>query len=148
MPDPVDTVATLALYAERAAAIARDSARLQRTQVPVTLGAGITGVLHAWRAGPVWRRLRVEGEGAGLRMVDEYWIDNGVLLGARLEMQRADQRPAVDHVWFRRNALYRWTDATGRVLNPASRSTQFEVHMLRARFDTLVQHLTSRDAQR
>ena len=91
--------------------------------------------------------MRVEGQGAGFRTVDEYWLDNGVLLGARLEVQRSNRRPVADRIWFRNHALYRWTDGRGRVLNTESRSTQFEVRMMRARLDTLLQRLND-DTQR
>jgi hypothetical protein len=147
-PPTTDTAATLVWFAQRAAAIERDTARLQQTQRTISLGAGAIGLLRSWRVGPVWRRLRVEGQGEGFRTTDDYWFDHGVLLGARLELHRGDARPAVDEIWFRTNALYRWTDAAGRSLNPDARSTQFAVQMLLARLDTLVTYLNDSSPRR
>jgi hypothetical protein len=173
-PDATDTLATVSQFERRVSAIINDSSVQEHVQVSIDLGAGATGQLHGWRAGPVWRRLRLDGEGAGFRSVDEYWLEHGTLLGARLELRRTNtrtngstndslngspngntniransrtnsrtsDRPQVDQIWFRTNALYRWTDRDGRVMNPASRSTQFEVRMLRARLDSLVHHLS------
>jgi hypothetical protein len=147
-PLPTDTAATIAAYEARVARIEQDTVAMTQTQKPIALGAGSSGLLSAWRAGPVWRRLRVEAEGAGFRTRDDYWFGDGVLLGARLEVSRPGRRPAVDRVWFRNQALYRWTDAAGRHLNPEARSTQFEVRMMRARLDTLLQRLNADDAIR
>lgn len=137
-PPSTDSVATIAAFERRVAAIERDTARMDRTQTPLTLGAGTTGRLTAWRVGPVWRRLRVEAEGPGFRSLDNYWFSDGIFLGARLELVRPKRKPAVDVVWFRGPSLYRWTDADGRHLTPEARSTQFEVQMMRARLDSLL----------
>lgn len=147
-PSPADTEATLAWFARRVAAIERDTGTMQAVVKPLTPGAGSTGRLTAWRAGPVWRRIRVESEGAEFRTVDHYWLADGTFLGARLELLRPGKRPAVDEVWFRGAALYRWTDAEGRHLNAEARSTQYEVQMMRARLDSMLVVLTADDAVR
>jgi hypothetical protein len=147
-PSPRDSAATLAWFAQRAAAIERDTAVMDRTEKPVALGAGTSGLVTAWRAGPVWRRLRVEAEGPGFRSTDNYWLSNGVFLGARLELVRPDRPTAVDQLWFRDGALYRWTDPSGRHLNPEARSTQYEVQRMRVRFDSLVSLVAADDAVR
>jgi hypothetical protein len=54
----------------------------------------------------------------------------------------------VDQVWFRDRELYRWTDADGRHLEAEARSTQFQVRMMRARFDSLLARLSALDAVR
>ncbi len=147
-PSPLDSVAMLAWFAQRVAAIEQDTLVLDRTEKPVALGARTTGLLTAWRAGPVWRRLRIQAEGPGFRSSDDYWLSNGVFLGARLEMMRRDRPAEVDRLWFRDGALYRWTDPSGRRLNPAARSTQYEVQRMRARFDSLLSIVTADDAMR
>lgn len=148
IPSPGDSDATLAWFAQRAAAIERDTIAMDKTQRPTSLGAGAAGLVTAWRAGPVWRRLRVEGEGAGFRSVDDYWLSDGVFLGARLEIIRPGRRATVDSLWFRDRALYRWTDPGGRHLNPDARSTQYEVQMMRARLDSLLRLVSADDARR
>lgn len=148
MISPTDSAATIAAFEQRAAAIDQDTIRMRRTQTPVNFGAGSAGTLTAWRAGPVWRRLRVEMVGVGFHSTDDYWLSDGAFLGARLEMVRPNRKPAVDVVWFRGPALYRWTDAAGRRLAPDARSTQFEVRMMRARLDSLLRLLDADDAAR
>ncbi len=147
-PPATDSAATIALFASRVAAIEADTILMEQTQKPITLGAGSAGLLTAWRAGPVWRRLRVEGQGTGFRTVDNYWLSDGVFLGARLEVIRPGRRPGVDEIWFRDRQLYRWTDAAERHLDPAARSTQFLVQMMTARLDSLLQVLAADDALR
>ena len=147
-PSALDSAATLAWFAQRVAAIEQDTGLLDRTEKPVALGAGTSGLVTAWRAGPVWRRLRVQAEGPGFRSSDDYWLSSGVLLGARLEMIRRDRPGEVDQLWFRDGALYRWTDPAGRRLNPAARSTQYEVQRMRARFDSLLSIVAADDAIR
>lgn len=148
VPSPRDSAATLAWFEQRVAAIERDTIAMDKTQKPMSLGAGAAGLVTAWRAGPVWRRLRVEGNGAGFRSVDDYWLSNGVFLGARLEIIRPGRRAAVDQLWFRDRALYRWTDPSGRHLNPDARSTQYEVRTMRARLDSLIRLVSADDAIR
>ncbi len=148
IPSPRDSAATLAWFGQRVAAIERDTAAVNRTEKPVSLGAGTSGLVTAWRTGPVWRRLRVEADGPGFRSTDDYWLSNGVLLGARLELMRPDRPTAVDQLWFRDGALYRWTDPSGRRLNPDARSTQYEVQRMRARFDSLLRIVSADDAIR
>jgi hypothetical protein len=63
-------------------------------------------------------------------------------------MLRRDRPGEVDLVWFRDGALYRWTDPSGRRLNPAARSTQYEVQRMRARFDSLLSIVAADDAIR
>lgn len=121
---------------------------MNRTEKPVSFGASTSGHVTAWRAGPVWRRLRVEADGPGFRSTDDYWLSNGVFLGARLELVRPDRATAVDQLWFRDGALYRWTDPSGRHLNPEARSTQYEVQRMRARFDSLLSIVSADDAIR
>jgi hypothetical protein len=148
LPPASDSVATLAALQLRADAIEHDSARFDVVATPLALGAGANALVTAWRLGNVWTRVRVEGEGAGFRTTDSYWLTDGVLMGARLAIVRDGRRPAIDQVWFRDGALYRWTDAAGRRLNPSARSTQYEVRMLRARFDTLMRRLTAAELRR
>jgi hypothetical protein len=145
---PTDSAATIADFETRAARIDAESARLSRSERPVAIGAGAAGVLTAWRDGTVWKRVRVEASGTGFRSVDNYWLDDGVFLGARLEVVRPGRRPAVDRVWFRGDRLYRWTNAAGRHLEPDARSTQYEVLMLRARLDSLLHALAADDMVR
>ena len=148
VPPPRDSVATLAWFRQRVAEIESDTAAMTRTEKPVSLGAGTSGLVTAWRAGPVWRRLRVEADGPGFRSTDDYWLSNGVFLGARLEVVRPDRPTAVDQLWLRDGALYRWTDPSGRHLNPEARSTQYEVQRMRARFDSLLSIVAADDAIR
>ena len=131
-----------------AVAIDRDTLRLERTRRFIALGAGTSGVLTAWRDGNIWQRLHVDGNGATFRTRDTYWFSNGVLLGAELSTARVGGMPAVDRVWFRHRALYRWTDAKGRHLEPTARSTQYEVQMMRARVDSLLRVLDRDDLRR
>lgn len=143
-----DSAAILDSLARITRTIDNDSLRFERRQHPVALGAGTTGLLTAWRAGRIVERLQVEASGDAFRTRDTYWFSNGALLGAQLELARDGRRPSVDRVWFRNRALYRWTDAEGRWLLPAARSTQYEVQMLRARLDTLLQTLARNELQR
>ena len=143
-----DSAARIDSLAKIAGAIDRDTLRLQRKRKPITLGAGTNGVLTAWRDGNIWQRLHVDGNGAAFRTRDTYWFSNGVLLGAELSLARFGGKPAVDRVWFRNRALYRWTDAEGRHLEPAARSTQYEVQMMRARLDSLLRVLDRDDIRR
>ena len=143
-----DSAAILDSFAKLAHAIDLDTARFERTQKPVTLGAGTRGDATAWRAGRIWQRLHVNANGDSFRTADTYWFSNGALLGAQLELMRAGLKPAVDRVWFRDRMLYRWTDAAGRRLEPAARSTQYEVLMMRARLDSLLRVLEHDDIVR
>jgi hypothetical protein len=147
-PAPTDSVATLTLYRRRALAIDHDTITMQRTQKPLSIGAGATAQVTAWRAGPVWRRLTVETTGPGFRTTDIFWLHSGVLLGAQLTTQRDDRKPAVDEVWFRNRTLYRWTDPVGRHLNPDTRSTQYDVRRLSVRLDSLLALVSADDAVR
>jgi hypothetical protein len=147
-PPAADTAAVITWFQRRVSAIRRDTMHMERVEQPISLGAGSAGLLTAWRAGPVWRRVRVEGEGTGFRSVDDYWLSDGVLLGARLEVTRPGRKPEVDEVWFRDRQFYRWTDADGRHLGAEARSTQFQVRMMRARFDSLLARLSALDAVR
>jgi hypothetical protein len=142
-----DSAAILDSFARIVRAIDNDSLRFERRQQPVTLGAGTSGVLTSWRLGRIWQRLHVDGAGEAFHTRDTYWFSNGALLGAQLELSRTGRKPLLDHVWFRNNAVFRWTDAEGRWLLPAARSTQYEVQMLRARLDTLLQTLARTELQ-
>jgi hypothetical protein len=90
----------------------------------------------------------VDGNGGAFRTRDTYWFSNGGLLGAELSLARNGRKPTVDRVWFRNRELYRWTDAEGRHLEPAARSTQYEVQMMRARLDSLLRVLDRDDIHR
>ena len=90
----------------------------------------------------------MKGNGTAFRTSDTYWFSNGALLGAELTLVRSGRRPAVDRVWFRDRTLYRWTDAEGRHLESAARSTQYEVQMMRARLDSLLRVLDRDEIQR
>ena len=147
-PPPSDSVATIAAFEQRVTQIDRDTLRFDHIELPIALGAGTSGRVTAWRAGNVWQKLRVDGEGAGFHSVDTYWYSDGALLGARLETRRAGKRTTMDQVWFRDRALYRWRDPVGRHLEPAARSTQYEVQMLRARLDTVMRVLTTAELTR
>ena len=147
-PPPTDSVATIAAFEQRVTQIDRDTLRFDRVELPMSLGAGTSGRVTAWRAGNVWQKLRVDSEGAGFHSVDTYWYSDGALLGARLETTRAGKRTTMDQVWFRDRALYRWRDPVGRHLEPAARSTQYEVQMLRARLDTVMRVLTTAELTR
>ncbi len=147
-PLPTDTLATIQAFEARVAQIERDTTLMDQLQKPISLGAGTDALLTAWRAGPVWKRLRVEASGSGFHSVDDYWLSDGVFLGARLAMIRDGRKPSIEQVWFRNQRLYRWTDAAGRHPNPDARSTQYEVQMLRARLDTLLHRLDADDAVR
>ena len=143
-----DSAAILDSFAKITHAIDLDTARFERTQKPITLGAGTPGVLSAWRAGRIWQRVHVNANGDSFRTADTYWFSNGALLGAQLELMRVGRKSAVDHIWFRDRALYRWTDAAERRLEPAARSTQYEVRMMRARLDSLLRVLERDDIVR
>ncbi len=148
VPSPRDTAATLRWFGQRVAAIEGDTAAMDRTEKPVSLGAGTSGLVTAWRVGPVWRRLRLEADGPGFRSTDDYWLSNGVFLGARLAVVRPDRTATVEQLWFRDGVLYRWTDPSGHQLNPEARSTQYEVRQMRARFDSLLSLVAADDAIR
>lgn len=145
-PPSTDSAATIAAFERRVAAIERDTARMNKVQASVALGASTTGLLTGWRVGPVWRRLRVAADGPGFRSLDNYWLSDGIFLGARLEVARPKGKPDVDVIWFRGPSLYRWTDADGRHLTPDARSTQFQVQMMRARLDSLLHLLDATQA--
>lgn len=136
-----DSLAILDSVASITRAIDYDSLRFDRKQTPIATGAGTSGVLHAWRVGRIWQRLQVEADGDAFHTRDTYWFSNGALLGVQLELTRPGKKPALDRVWFRNGALYRWTDADGRHLNPDARSTQYEVRMMRARLDSVLRGL-------
>ena len=138
----------LAWFERQAAAIDADTLRFARSEHPLALGAGAAGSLTAWRDGMIWTRLRVETRGTGFQSNDNYWLRHGVLLGAQLTVQRQGKRAAVDRVWFRDRALYRWTDASGHRLNPEARSTQYELQMLHTRYDSLLHRLATDDLTR
>lgn len=148
IPPPADSAATIAGYELRVAQIERDTGRFERVVQPIALGAGTSGLLTAWRAGRIWQMLRVDGAGPAFHSRDTYWFAEGAFLGARLEMQRTDRRPAVDQIWFRDRAFYRWQDPAGRHLDPHARSTQYEVQMMQARLDTLLSVLTASELTR
>lgn len=143
-----DSAAVIDSFANIVAAIDRDTLRFRRKRKPIALGAGTSGILTAWRAGNIWQRLHVDGNGAAFRTRDTYWFSNGVLLGAELSLARLGRKPAVDRVWFRNRALFRWTDGEGRRLEPAARSTQYEVQMMRSRLDSLLRVLDRDDIHR
>lgn len=142
-PLPRDSTATIAAFERRAAQIDRDTLRFERIEQPIAIGAGTSGLLTAWRAGRIWQRLRVIGQGTAFSTRDTYWFSNGAFLGARLETLREGRRPTVDQVWFRDRALYRWSDPAGRHLDPHARSTQYETRMMQARLDSLLGMLAS-----
>ncbi len=142
-PLPRDSTATIAAFERRAAQIDRDTLRFERIEQPIAIGAGTSGLLTAWRAGRIWQRLRVVGQGTAFSTRDTYWFSNGAFLGARLETLREGRRPTVDQVWFRDRALYRWSDPAGRHLDPHARSTQYETRMMQARLDSLLGMLAS-----
>ncbi len=147
-PATGDSAAMLAWFARQAAVIDADTLRVTRSEHTLALGASTAASLTAWRDGAIWTRLRVETRGPGFQSYDDYWLRYGVLLGAQLTVLRPGRRAAVDRIWFRDMALYRWTDASGDHLNPAARSTQYEVQMMRTRFDSLVHILSSDDLAR
>ena len=138
----------LAWFEQQAAVIDADTLRFTRSEHPLVLGAGTTSTLTAWRDGAIWARLRVETRGPGFESNDNYWLRYGVLLGARLTVLRPGRRPAVDRIWFRDMVLYRWTNASGDHLNPIARSTQYELQMLRTRYDSLLHILAADDLTR
>jgi hypothetical protein len=148
LPPATDSAATIAAFEQITAHIDRDTLRFDRVEQPISLGAGASGLATGWRTGTIWQRLRVDGDGSGFRSTDTYWYSNGALLGARLETTRTGKKPTVDQVWFRDRKLYRWRDPVGRHLEPAARSTQYEVLMLRARVDTLLRALTAPELTR
>ncbi len=141
-----DSIATLSALASFTAHVDADTARMAATQRQLEMGAGATGTLTAWRAGTSWQRLHVQGEGTGFRTSDTYWLTNGALVGARLELTRPDRPGRVDQVWFRGAELYRWIDADGRALSSGARSTKSEVSTLRDRVSRIVQLLPSPDS--
>jgi hypothetical protein len=143
-----DSAAMLDSLTGMAHRIDRDTLRLERKQTAIALGAGTSGTLTAWRVGRIWRRLHLDSDASAFRTSDTYWFDNGVLFGAQLELTRSRRKAAVDSVWFRNRELYRWTDAEGRHLEGAARSTQYEVQMLRARLDSLLRTLDRDDIVR
>ena len=136
-----DSAAILDSLTTISQSIDRDTLRFERKQTAVALGAGTSGSLTGWRIGRIWRRLHLDSDASAFRTNDTYWFDNGVLFGAQLALTRSTRKTAVDRIWFRNRMLYRWTDAEGRHLEPAARSTQYEVQMLRARLDTLLRAL-------
>jgi hypothetical protein len=144
-PSAKDSVATLALLEQQVQAIERDTIRMDRRQVSTTLGAGTRGVVTGWRVGPVWRRIAVRGRGENFGTDDTYWLASGQLLGARLSVTRPKGKPVVDSVWFRERRLYRWIDPERRHLNVTSRSTQYQVTMLRNTLDSLIMALAAGD---
>jgi hypothetical protein len=139
---PTDSIATIARMTQRATVIDRDTTALQRVARPLSLGAGAGGTVIGWRAGPVWHRVRVESVGDRFQTRDDFWLENGVLLGARLDLTRDGKRHDVDSIWFRDGRLYRWKDAEGRHLNRSSRSTVYQTEALRERLDTLIHTLS------
>ena len=147
-PAADDSAATLAWFERQAVAIDADSLRFTRRELPLRLGAGAAGSLTAWRDGMIWTHLHVETRGAGFQASDNYWLRNGVLLGARLTVLRPGRRPAIDRIWFRDRALYRWTNASGEHLNPKARSTQYELRMMRTGYDSLLHLLAADDLTR
>ncbi len=148
IPPGTDSAATIAGFESRIAQIERDTDRFERVDQPIALGAGTSGLLTAWRAGRIWQKLRVDGAGPAFHSRDTYWFADGAFLGARLEMLRTDRRAAVDEIWFRDRALYRWRDPSGRHLDPHARSTQYEVQMMQARLDTLLRVLSASELTR
>ncbi len=114
---------------------------MTRTSRPIDLGAGTTGVLLAWRAGPVWRRLRLEGSGPGFTTVETYWLGTAGPIGVRQETIRTGESPRIETIWFRDSVPYRWIDADGRRLSLQSRSTEYQVTSLRTRLTDLLQVL-------
>ena len=139
LPPARDTAATLAELARRTAAIDADTATMSRSSHPIDLGAGTTGVLHAWRAGPVWRRLRLEGDGDGFTTIETYWLGTAGPLKARQETVRPGETPRIETIWFRDSLPYRWLDADGRTLTLQSRSTEYQADGLRTRLADLMQ---------
>lgn len=140
-PAADDSAAMMAWFERAAAAIDADTSRYTRHALPLVLGAGATGAITAWRDGAIWARMRVETRGDGFQASDDFWLRNGVLLGARLIARRPGRATAVEQVWFRDLHLYRWSDASGDHLNPTARSTQHEVQRLRTRADSLLRRL-------
>jgi len=110
-----------------------DTARLTATRLTTDLGGGATGAVTVWRADSIVTRVHVAGTGDGFTSTDDYWMRDTVLIAARLVTTRTGQRPAEDRVWFRNGALYQWIDAHGEQLGTASRSTTYELQMLRSR---------------
>ena len=147
-PLSTDSAATIAGFEQRVAQLERDTAHFERIDQPLALGAGTSGLLTGWRAGRIWQMLRVDGAGPSFHSRDTYWFADGAFLGARLEMLRTDRRAAVDQIWFRDRALYRWRDPAGRHLDPHARSTQYEVKMMQARLDTLLRVLSASELAR
>jgi len=115
-----------------------DTSRLTALRHTTDLGGGATGLVTVWRADRILTRVHVAGTGAGFTSTDDYWMRDTVLIAARLVTTRTDQPPAEDRVWFRNGALYQWIDAHGEQLGTASRSTTYELEMLRARLARLL----------
>jgi hypothetical protein len=130
-----DSTATVAALDSFRSRVDADTAHMTVLSRPLDLGAGATGTLTAWRAGPAWQRVRVSGEGIGFRSDDIYWFHDGELVSAQLSLSRPDQPARVDEVWFRGPDLYRWIDGDGRRLLLDARSTHSDVEALRDRID-------------
>lgn len=120
-----------------------DTTRMTRIQAQLEQTAGANGLLTAWRADSVWQRLHIDATGAGFQTSDTYWLHDGTLVAARLELVRPQQPPAVERVWFRGADIYRWVDAQGRHLGRDAQSTKTEVQMLRDRVARIVSALPS-----
>jgi hypothetical protein len=136
-----DSTATLDSLTAFIGRVDADTMRMDRVRDAVDLGAGASGTLTAWRADSTWQRIHLAAGGTGFTSSDIYWLYDGALVAARLEISRPDQPPAVETIWFRSGRLYRWTDAAGRRLSAESRSTKVEVEMLLARVNRMLSAL-------
>lgn len=136
-----DSSATLDTLASFTARVDGDTARMERVELAVELGAGATGTLTAWRADSVWQRIHLVAGDSAFRTTDTYWLHDAKPVVARLASQRPQQQPTVEQVWLRDGQLYRWVDARGRHLSPEAQSTRTEVEMLTARVARLLDAL-------
>lgn len=130
---------TIAALAQLTREIDADTARLSATRHMTDLGGGATGAVTVWRADSIVTRVHVAGTGEGFTSADDYWMRGTVLIAAHLVTARAGRPPAEDRVWFRNGALYQWIDADGERLEPAARSTAFELEMLRSRLTRVLE---------
>lgn len=145
---PRDTAATLQEMERFIAAVDRDTTRMEVMTRPVDIGADARGTARAWRIGRSWQRVQLDAGGAGFHTTDTWWLHEGAGVAARLESVRPNERPEVDHIRFRDSTLYRWTDASGRILNRDARSTRYQVDALRARLTRVLQQLDASSSAR
>lgn len=130
---------TIAALKELTREIDADTARLVATRHTTDLGAGARGLVTIWRSDSTLTRVHVAGTGKGFTSSDAYWMRDTVLIAAHLVTTRRRERPRVDHVWFRNGELYEWIAADGEHLEPAARSTVYQLRMLRSRLSRVLE---------